>query len=369
MRTGWLARLLVAALCAAGSAAWAFDPSHALWDGVLKKHVVLLDEQTARFLTDRSRNRYRDGRLEVSRIFDWYKEDFEPRADYFARHAVLLADEAGHRASVAQGRAPLVFLEYDWSLNDAAADPLPDGRTGSGRNDVALAWLAGPTARYAHGVLGDAIEAGALGVRLREGRELRFELDEDSVFEDLEPRVADLNGDGRDEIVVVRSRRDAGASLLILGVRNEAVQPLAESPPIGIPHRWLNPLGAADVDGDGRLDLLVVLTPHIGGTLVGYEYGGGRLKEKWRLPGFSNHVIGSRELALHAFHDVDGDGILDVVLPAADRRTLRILSFAGREPKELRRIALPAPAAGNFELEGDRLIVPLADGRRYRVPL
>jgi hypothetical protein len=251
----------------------------------------------------------------------------------------------------------------------AIADPLPDGRPGSGTNDVALAWLAAPTARYAHGVLGDAIEAGALGVRLRDGRELRYDLAEDSVFEDLEPRVADLDGDGRDEIMVVRSRRDAGASLLILGVRDGAIQPLAESPPIGVPNRWLNPLGAADVDGDGRLDLLVVLTPHIGGTLVVYGYGAGRLTEKWRLPGFSNHAIGSRELALHAFHDVDGDGILDVVLPSADRRALRIVSFAGREPKELRRIPLPAPASGDFGLEGDVVTVPLANGRRHRVPL
>ena len=43
-----------------------------------------------RFLSDRSRNRARDGRLEVSKIFDWFKEDFEPRARYFARHAALL---------------------------------------------------------------------------------------------------------------------------------------------------------------------------------------------------------------------------------------------------------------------------------------
>lgn len=220
---------------------------------------------------------------------------------------------------------------------------------------VSLSPLARPTA--------------ALGVRLRDGKELRFTLPADSVFEDLEARVADLDGDGRDEIMVVRSRQDSGASLLILGVRDGAIRALAESPAIGVPNRWLNPLGAADVDGDGRPDVLAVLTPHIGGTLVGYAYGGDRLTEKWRLPGFSNHVIGSRELALHAFHDVDGDGILDLVLPSADRRELRVVTFAGRQPKELRRIALPAPAAGNFKLEAGMLSVPLADGRRHSVRL
>jgi hypothetical protein len=72
-----------------------------------------LDEQARRFLSDRSRNRYREGRLEVSRIFDWYKEDFAPRERWFARHAGLLGADAE-----AAGRAKLVFLEYDWALND-----------------------------------------------------------------------------------------------------------------------------------------------------------------------------------------------------------------------------------------------------------
>jgi DNA-binding transcriptional ArsR family regulator len=70
-----------------------------------------LDEQAVRFLSDRSRNRLRDGLLEVSKIFDWYKEDFEPRSEYFLRYAAILG--------IPQGASPrFVFLDYDWSLND-----------------------------------------------------------------------------------------------------------------------------------------------------------------------------------------------------------------------------------------------------------
>ena len=69
-----------------------------------------LEEQAVRFLSDRSRNRLAGGRLEVSRIFDWFKEDFEPREAYFARYAAVL----GFTGSV----PPLSFLDYDWSLND-----------------------------------------------------------------------------------------------------------------------------------------------------------------------------------------------------------------------------------------------------------
>jgi hypothetical protein len=68
-----------------------------------------LDEQAVRFLSDRTRNRFRDGRLEVSKIFDWFKEDFEPRARYFARYAGVLGYPGGD--------VPIGFLDYDWTLN------------------------------------------------------------------------------------------------------------------------------------------------------------------------------------------------------------------------------------------------------------
>jgi hypothetical protein len=71
-----------------------------------------LDQQAERFLSDRSRNRFRDGRLEVSKIFDWFKEDFEPRELYFRRHARILGLPP-------DTSPPLVFLDYDWSLNDS----------------------------------------------------------------------------------------------------------------------------------------------------------------------------------------------------------------------------------------------------------
>jgi len=78
-----------------------------------------LEEQARRFLSDRSRNRLRQERLEVSKIFDWFKEDFEPRAAYFARHANLLADDPVQQELLRRQAVPLRFLDYDWSLNDA----------------------------------------------------------------------------------------------------------------------------------------------------------------------------------------------------------------------------------------------------------
>lgn len=78
---------------------------------VAAKLDAQLDEQARRFLSDRTRNRYREGRLEVSKIFDWFKQDFEPREQYFARYATLLGTPGG--------TVPVAFLDYDWALNDS----------------------------------------------------------------------------------------------------------------------------------------------------------------------------------------------------------------------------------------------------------
>jgi hypothetical protein len=44
------------------------------------------EDQTRRFLSDTRATAAADGRLEVSKIFDWYKEDFAPREKFFARY-------------------------------------------------------------------------------------------------------------------------------------------------------------------------------------------------------------------------------------------------------------------------------------------
>ena len=85
-----------------------------------------LEEQALRFLSDRSRNRYADGKLEVSKIFDWYGGDFKlghkgivSLPAFFTRYAVQLADAPADRERIKAQGLPVGFLEYDWKLNDA----------------------------------------------------------------------------------------------------------------------------------------------------------------------------------------------------------------------------------------------------------
>jgi hypothetical protein len=84
-----------------------------------------LADQTRRFLGDRSRNRLRDGRLEISPLFKWYADDFasgwrgaDSVEGFLARYADVLGLDDTARRSLLAGDLPLRFLDYDWSLND-----------------------------------------------------------------------------------------------------------------------------------------------------------------------------------------------------------------------------------------------------------
>jgi hypothetical protein len=94
-----------------------------------------LEDNTARFLRDRSRNRLRDGKLEVSSLFDWYRENFERGwrgADGLAEFLALYDNARGlseeQRQALLKGKLPVRFLNYDWSLT-TSNDNKPTTRT------------------------------------------------------------------------------------------------------------------------------------------------------------------------------------------------------------------------------------------------
>ena len=75
-----------------------------------EKLEAQLADQAKRFLGDKSKNEYKDGELELSKIFDWFEEDFttggKSLADYV--NPWFDADVSG---------ADVDFKDYDWSLN------------------------------------------------------------------------------------------------------------------------------------------------------------------------------------------------------------------------------------------------------------
>lgn len=249
----------------------------------------------------------------------------------------------------------------------ASSAALPDGLVATGEGDIEAAWYEAPTRRYAHAILGDAVEAGALVARRPDGATFSIDLPQSQVFEDRYPRIADLDGDGRSEVIAIRASRTGGGGVAVYGLRDGRLTELAAIADIGRPNRWLNIAAIADLDGAPGLEIAFVKTPHIGGTLKVFAYKDGALTLLTEAFGFSNHAIGAREMRLSALLDVDGDGVVELAVPSADRRALRLMSVKGGALSEIAAVAMPEAIDKAILASEGGFIVGLRSGAVYRV--
>ena len=97
----------------------------------------------------------------------------------------------------------------------------------------------------------------------RDGTRGVLRLPADAVFEDIEPRIVKI--DGAERIILVKSYLDRGSALAVIDPVSATI--VAETPPIGRPHAWLNPAGVADFHGDGATEIAFVRQPHVLGNL------------------------------------------------------------------------------------------------------
>jgi hypothetical protein len=187
---------------------------------------------------------------------------------------------------------------------------------------IVAARLSEPTARYDHAVLGDRFEWGALDLELADRRVLRFVLPESRVFEDITARIADLDGDGQAEVLVVETDIASGAMLTVYDAEGRR----AATRPIGQTHRWLAPVATADLDGDGRIEIAYVDRPHLLRELVILHLDGDALTEIARMPGLTNHVLGEAVIrgGLRICDDVP-----ELVLANPDWTAAQGVTFAG----------------------------------------
>ncbi|WP_425537245.1 FG-GAP repeat domain-containing protein [Phaeobacter gallaeciensis] len=196
------------------------------------------------------------------------------------------------------GQVLCLWLLWGTSLSSGSASAQAAGFDNgqgapNGTAEILSAEYTGPTTRYAHGVLGDAVEWSGLSLTLAgpNGTAMRVEIElpKDHVFEDLKPRLVDLSLDGRaDAVMVVETDMAQGAALALYGADGK----IAETPHIGQSNRWLAPIGAADLDGDGHVELAYIDRPHLAKTLRIWRYDGRTLTEVASLPGLTNHRIG-----------------------------------------------------------------------------
>ena len=254
-----------------------------------------------------------------------------------------------------------------------ARNGLPDGKIAvpQKKNDIAEAWYSEPTKRYRHGVLGDATEAGALIVKTPRGVKLTYRLPSTEVFEDITPRLVDLDRDGKTEVVTILSSSREGGSIAVFGLAGNALIKKAQGPFIGRSNRWLNIAGIAQFTGQRNLEIATVEMPHLAGLLKFYRYRNGKLDVSRFTPGFSNHEIGSGELRLSSVVHVDDDNRPDLIVPNSNRNELLMVSFVSGTLKLLSRVALPARIDKAIKVEGSRadlrITVGLSDGRIFKI--
>lgn len=190
-----------------------------------------------------------------------------------------------------------------------ASKRIPNSHVVRGSKDIAWAWLGTPTMRYPHKALGETTHAGSLHVMITNVsgklQEISYELSFNRVFEDRFARLVDLDGDGRDEIILIESDALKGSATVVFALQYsntakssnklpELVE-RARSPYTGSTFRWLNPVGVADFDSDGKLDIASVITPHIGGLLTLYHYAPPKLEPFAQAMDTSNHRMGDLE--------------------------------------------------------------------------
>ncbi|MGM0906046.1 MAG: DUF547 domain-containing protein [Pseudomonadota bacterium] len=76
-----------------------------------------LDDQMLTFLNDRDKNGIDDKGIYLSKIFDWYRDDFNGLQHYLSKYANALSDEPGQKEKMKQQSLNIRFVEYSWKLN------------------------------------------------------------------------------------------------------------------------------------------------------------------------------------------------------------------------------------------------------------
>lgn len=156
--------------------------------------------------------------------------------------------------------------------------------------DIISARYKDPTSRYGHSIMGDndRSEWGTLEITMTGGKRRSFILPQTRVYEDLSPRLADLDGDGRAELMVIETDVNLGSQLAIYGEDGK----ITATPNIGRSNRWLAPLGAADLDGDGKTEIAYIEKPHLAKVLRVWRYEDQNLTLVTEKSGLTNHSIG-----------------------------------------------------------------------------
>jgi hypothetical protein len=160
-------------------------------------------------------------------------------------------------------------------------------------------------------------------VVVKDGIFYEYNLPGDYVYEDIRPRLYDVDGDHELEVITIRTNVSKGAGIAIYKIEDGALVEYAHVPEIGAAYRWLNIAAIHDLDNDGIVELVWIETPHIGGTLMVAKIKSGTLQVLAEKAQYSNHKIGDRNLCLSVLTEQSNKKVLYV----PNQRRNKIVGF------------------------------------------
>lgn len=240
-------------------------------------------------------------------------------------HPIVIGDDPAHFAYVATNGD--LVINDGGEISRLPVDAMPDARILQDPRERLLL-VTGPTSRYAHNVLGDALEGSSLTLLETDPlRVVRVISTGTQVVEGTAPLWADLDDNGDWEIVATLSDEEEGARLVIF---DEEGNRLAEGPTTGRGYLWRHQLVGAPFEGGPNLILADVLTPHTEGMLEFFRWDPAQeLTVVSSVAGFSSHLLGSRNMDRSLAGDLDGDGFIELLVPTQDQTALAAVRFQG----------------------------------------
>lgn len=228
-------------------------------------------------------------------------------------------------------------------LRRASVNALPDADVLVDEQGRILV-LTGPTERYRHGILGDAVEASGFVVLAPPDLAAvgTGTVAEPAVIEGRRVIWTDMDGDGTREVQLTVSTPDAGARLIVMA---EDGTVLGKGDPVGQSSRWRHQIAFGRFSTTPRS--VEVVTPHIGGVVAFVEVGA-PLRTVATTQPFTSHRIGSRELDMAVAVDVDADGFLELIVPTQDRMSLVAIGLDGGAATVTWETQLPAAVTSNI---------------------
>lgn len=268
--------------------------------------------------------------------------------DNFLTHPVISGPPYYLASLDMEGKLGLLGEQY----NEYAINALLDGRIIS--DDDGLIYLfTNPSTDYAHGILGDKYEAST--IRVFDSTDdfknvTRIDTGPGDVIESLYPIIYDLDQDGSNEIIVTLSNSSDGARIAVFDLNGDLV---AEGPPIGTGMRWRHQLAAGPFGPDGEIEVVDVLTPHIGGIVEFYRLQDGQLKIITEVKGYSSHQIGSINLDMAIAGDFDDDGQMEVLVPDQGFSKMGIIKHGQTGAEVISNIDIGGKISTNIAVPGN----------------